>query len=54
MEKGNDKKVWDTTIHNVEVDIQGYPNTLDFQIMHLDRTNVVLIREWLYGIGHTL
>lgn len=54
LAKGSDKKVWDTMIHGIEVDIQGYKENLDFQIMHLDRTDVILGREWLYGLGNTL
>ena len=54
LAKGNDKKVWDTMIHGIEMDTQGYKENLDFQIMHLDRTDVVLGRKWLYGLGNTL
>ena len=54
LPKGSDKKVWNTMIYGIEMDIQWYKENLDFQIMHLDRIDVVLGRKWLYGLGNTL
>ena len=39
---------------NVPLNIQEHTMSLDFQVITMDRTDVVLGREWLYGLGPTL
>ena len=51
---GEDKDVWDTEVKDVALEIQGHSMVLDFHVMHMTRADVVLGREWLYGLGETL
>lgn len=43
-----------TMVSNLEIEIQGYKDRLDFQIMNMDRADVVLGREWLWTLGPSL
>ena len=51
---GNDCDVWDTIVKGVTLEMQSYSTTMDFQVMNMTRADVVLGREWLYGLGTTL
>ena len=51
---GNDKDVWDTIVKGVKLEMQNYTTTMDFQVMNMTRVDVILGREWLYGLGSTL
>ena len=51
---GNDKDVWDTIVKGVTLEMQNYTTTMDFQVMNMTRADVILGREWLYGLGSTL
>ena len=51
MMHGEDKKMRDTTVSNLEVEKQGYQEIIDFQIKNMDRANLVLGREWLWELG---
>ena len=45
MMHGEDKKVWDTMVSNLELDVQGYKEILDFQIMNKDCADCKEIEE---------
>ena len=47
-------EVCGTYVSNVPLDIQENPMFLDFQVMTMDRANVVPRREWLHGLSATL
>ena len=51
---GNDKDVWDTIVKGVKLEMQNYTTTMDFQVMNMTWADVILGREWLYGLGSTL
>ena len=51
---GNDKDVWDTIVKGVKLEMQNYTTIMDFQVMNMTRVDVILGREWLYGLGSTL
>ena len=51
---GNDKDVWDTIVKGVKLETQNYTTTMDFQVMNMTRADIILGREWLYGLGSTL
>ena len=51
---GEDKDVWDTEVKGIPLELQGHTMKLDFHVMHMTRADVVLGREWLYGLGTTL
>lgn len=38
----------------MELIVQEHVMQLDFQVMNMDRADVVLGREWLHGLGNTL
>ena len=54
LANGYDQSVWDTVVLGVPLSLQGYEATLDFQVMHLARADVILGREWLFHLGATL
>lgn len=54
MMHGEDKKIWDTMVSNLEIKVQGFKDKLDFQIMNMERADLVLGREWLWGLGPSL
>ena len=41
-------------VKDVDVELQGHPMRLDFQVMHMSRADVVLGREWLHALGPSL
>ena len=51
---GDDKDVWETEVKGVTLDVQSHTMTVDFQVMNMDRADVVLGREWLHGLGPSL
>ena len=51
---GHDSEIWDTYVHDVPLEVQGYTMNLTFQVMNMDRADVVLSREWLHGLGPSL
>ena len=50
MMHGQDNKIWDTMVSNLEIEIQGYKEKLNFQIMNMERADIALGREWLWGL----
>ena len=48
---GSNKDVWDQEVKDVPLEMQGYTINIDFHVMHMTRTDVVLGREWLYSLG---
>ena len=54
LANGQDSTVWDTVVTGVNLHIQDYVASLDFQVMHLARADIYLGREWLYNLGPTL
>ena len=54
MISAHDSEVWDTYVENVVLVVQGHTMTLSFQVMNMDRADVVLGREWLHILGPTL
>ena len=54
MKSAHDSKVWDTFVSNVALDDQGHTINLSFHVMNMDRTDVVLGREWLHNLGPSL
>ncbi len=54
MMHGDDKDVWETEVKGVTLDVQSHTMTLDFQVMNMERADVVLGREWLHGLGPSL
>ena len=54
MIKDHSTEIWDTYVSQVPLEIQGHTMHLDFQVMNMDRADVVLSREWLHGLGPSL
>ena len=54
MIKDRSTEIWDTYVSQVPLKIQGHTMHLDFQVMNMDRADVVLSREWLHGLGPSL
>lgn len=42
LANGQDSNVWDTVVKDVELKIQDYKDSLDFQVMHLARADICL------------
>ena len=51
---GSDKDVWDTEVRDVSLEVQGHTMKLDFHVMNMTRADVVLGRNWLFGLGSSL
>ena len=51
---GSDKDVWDTEVQDVSLELQGHTMKLDFHVMNMTRADVVLGRNWLFGLGSSL
>ena len=52
--QGDDHDVWDTQVQQVPMFVQEHTMVLDFRVMNMSRTDVILGREWLHGIGSSL
>ena len=50
----HESKIWDTYVANVVLTIQEHNMILNFQVMYMDRVDVVLGQEWLHNLGPTL
>ena len=53
MNVGN-KDVWDTVVKEVDVEVQGHPMHLHFQVMHMSQGDDVLGRERFHALGPSL
>ena len=51
---GHDRDVWDTVVKDVQLEMQDYSIKMEIQVMNMTRADVVLGREWLYGLGASL
>ena len=51
---GSDKDVWDMEVRDVSLELQGHTMKLDFHVMNMTRVDVVLGRNWLFGLGSSL
>ena len=51
---GDDKDIWDTKVNQVPLQVQEHEMLLDCQVMNMTRADIILGREWLYGLGPSL
>ena len=51
---GSNKDVWDTEVRDVSLELQRHTMKNDFHVMNMTRADVVLGRNWLFGLGSSL